>query len=273
MASKYLFDRPVVSRTSDQLKRIFVHYTAFNKVCKYPITRFMSLEVPTVYYAVVEDERPSLPDFYRMGQLPARWGFPEDSQVTKRSPRKYLGLSIGLSSLDSKDYVRFDEPLLKSAISWPLTYPSHVFLNLLVKRESMGPWMFKSICATYFCRMTNCEEIDIALVRAHKIIINEATKMGLDITQFSGENLLMEICHIQCIKLLEAFSNEPSEGRVHSPIYQLLRMFSNDIVVPSLRSGSGDGDCPALVNECVTAFIDGMNGDINHPSVVSQDYE
>ncbi|QBQ01750.1 nonstructural protein [La Gloria virus] len=203
MTNRYCYDMPVTSWSANPLKRISIHYMAYNKPCTFQVSRFDTLEFPLEKFTQSTKTRATLNDFIKKKELPVQWGG-VSSQVFKPSPRVFLGLIMGLSDCSSEDYVKYDIPLLKKAISWPLTYPSHAFINLIAKKDSLGPWVYKSMAATYMLRATNSICLEEAIVKMNNLIKSKAREMGLDMEVFSGENLLLEIAHIQCLLLISA---------------------------------------------------------------------
>ncbi|QBQ01761.1 nonstructural protein [Pena Blanca virus] len=221
----FMFKYPVVTRDSFSMGRPFVNYVSYNKATSFEVSSMIGAEFPLKIFKSSLDSRPRLQDFYSKGQMPRSWGLQYESQVSTPSPRVFEGLAFGLSRIDDANYGKFNEPLIKKAISWPLGYPSHVFFSLLVNKSDLGEWVHPSMLMTEILRLGKSLSPEESIVRVHKKILRKAHDMGLDTRIFTGENIISEIVHIQCLRMIYASRKEMCSGILHSPMYTLIRSF------------------------------------------------
>ncbi|AEL29660.1 nonstructural protein [Munguba virus] len=246
----FLWNLPVVRPSSCFLGLPSVNYVAFNKMATFEACKVNGAEIPLKHLKLCYDKRPTLFDFLRNREVPVSWGDHTDDQILNRSPRTFEGLMFGLSEIEEVEYGRYNEPYLKKAVSWPLSYPSHTFFNLAVRKTEMGNWLHSSMWATMMLRMSHTDNLEESIIKVRKRIIEKANDMGLDLSLFTGENLILEIAHLQCLRLIYASRKERERGVNHSKTYSIVRSYdcfsvisdvNFDPMIADSLFGSNDG--------------------------------
>ncbi|API68882.1 nonstructural protein [Bujaru virus] len=261
----FLHRLPVINTNSCFMGKPAVHYVDFYKRTPFEVCSVNGAEIPLKYFKASSDKRENLSEFLKRREVPLSWGLHTDSQILIRSPRVFEGLMLGLSEITDEHYGMFNEPAIKKAVSWPLTFPSHVFFTLAVKKSELGEWLHSSMWATQMLRVGMTESLEEAIPKVRKRIISKANDMGLDTRIFSGENMIMEIAHIQCLRMIYASRIERERACNHSKVYTLLRSFDTFSVVSDLSFDQNIADSiPLTPEQCtddtqVESVIERMN--------------
>nr|QBH70233.1 nonstructural protein [Rift Valley fever virus]QBH70237.1 nonstructural protein [Rift Valley fever virus]WES12330.1 nonstructural protein [Rift Valley fever virus]WES12332.1 nonstructural protein [Rift Valley fever virus]WES12334.1 nonstructural protein [Rift Valley fever virus] len=170
-------------------------------------------------------------DFYNVGEFPYRVGLGDFASNVAPPPAKPFQRLIDLiGHMTLSDFTRF--PNLKEAISWPLGEPSLAFFDLSSTRVHRSDDIRRDQIATLAmrsCKIAN--DLEDSFVGLHRMIVTEAILRGIDLCLLPGFDLMYEVAHVQCVRLLQAAKEDISNAVV--PNSALIALMEESLMLRS----------------------------------------
>ncbi|AEA30072.1 nonstructural protein [Echarate virus] len=221
----YAFDLPHITRSATDRSRVYVEYSAHNGSYHTPICRYRGAEFPCSSFAVSERSSYRLLNFIEKGQLPKAWGKPF-LQVRGKSPSFFDTTIEKISYLNIERQLKWSEPNIKEALSWPLGVPTLAFFKLSRVESYDYNWEEKCYFMTLVMRCGEGEQIDDSLVNLYKKMIVELNERDISHLNFTGQFIEKEIAYVQILRMLTALPYDYYESEFHSMIYDYVKELS-----------------------------------------------
>ncbi|QJQ29394.1 nonstructural protein [Penshurt virus] len=218
MLNYYLFDRPVVKRAD---KKRVVYYMAHNNYVSKPVACYYGLEFIIDHFKPEPTSCLDFHVFYERGYLPTLIQSEGPSQVRSSAPPPD-GIFEFISDFSVDLFETFEEEFMIEAVRWPTGKPSLQFFQHWRNRSPGYNWLSKSMIASELLTATTEMCLCCAFPRMHGFIRNIARRMDLDLKLFPGGDIVTEICHIQCVKMMKAALIERAEDKPLSPVTELI---------------------------------------------------
>ncbi|QBQ01770.1 nonstructural protein [Tres Almendras virus] len=228
----YTFDLPHITRSATDRNRVYVEYSAFNNYHSAPICRYKGAEFPCTSYKVSTKVRYRLSTFIIKDELPLSWG-QAHQQVKGASPSFFDTTMEKISYLNLDRQLKWSEPNLREALSWPLGKPTFSFFKLSQISSYEYHWEEKCTFATLVMRCGDGEQLDDSLVNMYKKIDVELAERDIFSGNFTGQNIEKEIAYVQLIRMMTALPYDYRESEFHSSLFQyVLDLYR--VISPSL---------------------------------------
>ncbi|AKF42366.1 NS protein [Buenaventura virus] len=217
----YALQIPCFTMSVGPLSRQSVQYVPFNKQYNCPVSNYRGMEVPVHHLRQSFESKRKLSYFLKDFQIPLTWGS-MDSQVTQKSPEFFDTTIDRISELDIKTCLRWCEPNIKKALSWPLGYPSLKFFYHSHVDSYCFNWSKKCDFATQLMRMGGGMGLDDSLLFSYSKIVGELSLRQIPYEVLTGYNISKEIAYIQVIRMLTALEYDLSDDCCQSPLCHIL---------------------------------------------------
>ncbi|AKF42391.1 NS protein [Campana virus] len=219
--NNYALQIPCISSSVGPLSRQSVQYIPFNKQYHCPVSNYRGLEVPVHNLKQSSDVKSKLSGFFKDYQIPHMWGS-SYSQVTQYSPVFFDVTIERISELSIETCLRWCEPNIKKALSWPLGYPSlKFFYHSNIDSYSLN-WCKKCDFATQLLRIGGGLGLDDSLFFTYSKILSELSLRQIPSEVFSGYNISKEIAYVQILRMLTALEFDLSDDCCQSPLFHIL---------------------------------------------------
>ncbi|QEI46452.1 nonstructural protein NSS [Rio Grande virus] len=230
MENYYIHDMPFVRRTGG---RASVHFRASLSYIEWPVANYYGMEFPIKHYQVDLVSRARFNEFFDRGFLPLRISSEADSQVPV-SPPEPEGIFEFLACQTEESISSANEEYMLEAISWPLGRPSLGFFRHYYNRGTRRSWIQRSMLASDLLNASGYDCLCCAFPKVYSNVLSIAQRMDLDLNLFTGNDIVKEICHIQCVKMMKAALMERSMGTQLSP--------STELILTAMGEATGDRD-------------------------------
>ncbi|AKF42382.1 NS protein [Punta Toro virus] len=219
----YARELPVMSTSPDQLKRVTVDFVPFGKRHNAPVSLYKGMEIPlhNLRQSVIAKNR--LITFLNNYDLPKEWGYGQ-GLVIKASPSFFDVTIARISMLDIKDALKWCEPNIKRALSWPLTYPTLKFFEFSTLDGYQLNWEKKCDFATQICRVGKGLGLDDSLMLTYKTMMRELSVRNIPAEVFTGQAIEKEIAYIQLIRLMTALEHDKRDDCCQSELFKLVEL-------------------------------------------------
>ncbi|AEA30086.1 nonstructural protein [Turuna virus] len=228
----YTYDLPHITRCATNSKRVFVEYEAFNGLHHSPICRYKGAEFPCTSFKATDKIAYRLSKFIDNGELPRCWG-KHHQQVTGSSPSFFDTTINKISYLNLERQLKWSEPNLKEALSWPLGVPTLAFFKLSRVDSYVFNWEEKCLLMTLIMRCGEGDQIDQSLVNLYKKMIVELNNREIAHLNFTGQDIEKEIAYVQVLRMLTAIPYDYYESEFHSLLYDYVKELSM-VITPHL---------------------------------------
>ncbi|AEA30068.1 nonstructural protein [Ariquemes virus] len=228
----YVFDIPHITRSATDRSKVYVEYSAYNGYWGTPICRYKGAEFPCSSFSVSDKTSFRLRSFIDKGQLPRSWGKPF-LQVKGKSPSFFDTTIEKISHLNLERQLKWSEPNLKEALSWPLGVPTLAFFKLSQIESYEFNWEEKCFLMTLIMRSGEGVQIDDSLVNLYKKLIRELGERDIPCLNFTGQNIEKEVAYVQVLRMLTALPYDYYESDFHSSLYDYVKELS-EVITPQL---------------------------------------
>ncbi|AEL29651.1 nonstructural protein [Sandfly fever Naples virus] len=216
---------PIISHSVGPLHRVSVDYIPFGKKYDCPVSLYKGAEIPVHSLSQSAVERNKLLYFLDEGLLPKSWGF-TNSFVLMKSPEFFDTTIERLSDLRIESCLKWCEPNIKKALSWPLGYPSFKFFQLSMLKSYEHNWLAKCDFATQVMRIGQGLGLDDSLRNLYKFMLNELSDREISSLIFTGQNIEKEIAYIQIIRMMTALPFDLKDDCCQSPLFNIIQLQS-----------------------------------------------
>ncbi|AEA30066.1 nonstructural protein [Alenquer virus] len=268
---RYMFDYPHITRSAVDRSKVYVEYSAVNGYQDTPVCKYKGAEFPCSSYRVSTKTRYRLSTFIEKGELPHNWG-KDYLQVKGKSPSFFDSTIEKISYLNLDKQLKWAEPNLKTALSWPLGKPTLAFFKLSQISSYDYHWEEKCSFMTLVMRCGDGEQIDDSLVNLYKSVIRELKNRDIRHENFTGQDIEKEVAYVQLIRMLTALPYDYYESEFHSLLYDYVKELSL-VITPHLLGNrmwepksTHDDQFNDLFDEMDSDFDDEATADYNHDS-------
>ncbi|AKF42393.1 NS protein [Capira virus] len=221
--NKYALELPCISMSIGPLHRPSVNYIHFNKNYNTSVSSYRGLEIPCHNLRQSLVEKRKLSYFLKDSEIPRQWGH-VGSMVTMKSPSFFDTSIERISKLRMEDCLRWCEPNIKKALSWPLGYPSLKFFYHSFIESYNHRWVDKCDFATQIVRIGGGLGLDDSILFTHSKMIGELALREISYDVLTGENLSKEIAYVQMIRMLIAMTYDEADDCCQSPLFNILSL-------------------------------------------------
>ncbi|AGZ62537.1 nonstructural protein [Salanga virus] len=206
---RYLHNRAIVHRLHGSSNLPVVTFKVIEDDIDEHVAVHQCVEVVLHSHRLSRAEGHSLKWFLERGLFPARSGdLIWSSCITRIEPQDLNSYLYGFAALPREDFNCLQLRNVRKALEWPTGQLSFEFFDLEFPGKYV--WAFENMRRTIqlLSMMSSSDQVEDIICDAYDCVLRAGSDLGLAHSTFPGNNIVYEVCYIQLLKAVQAYSTD-----------------------------------------------------------------